>query len=64
MDHITTLHVLDRNRSFQSDSMILVVPKDLVIQNEYTVLIGQFLLSRRNFIGEWLWCSESNHFGV
>ena len=51
-----------RNRSFQSDSMILVVAK--VIQKEYTVLIGHFLLFRRNFIGEWLWWSESNHFGV
>ena len=44
--------------------MILVVAK--VIQDEYTVLIGQFLLFRRNFIGEWLRCfeSNSNHFGV
>ena len=31
-----------RNRSFQSDSTILVVAK--VTQNEYTVLIGQFPL--------------------
>ena len=27
-----------------------------------TVLIGQFLLFRRNFIGEWLCRSKSNHF--
>ena len=52
--------------------MILVIAKVVVlsalplkvIHNEYSVLIGQFLLLRRNFIGEWLWCSESNHFGV
>ena len=30
----------NRNRPFQSDSMILVAAK--VIQNEYTILIGQF----------------------
>ena len=33
-----------RNRAFQSDSVKPVIPK--VIQNEYAVLIGQFLLFR------------------
>ena len=35
------LLLLNRNRSFQSDSIKPVIPK--VIQNEYTVLIGQFI---------------------
>ena len=51
------------NRSFQSDSIIFVVQVAKVIQNECAVLIGHFYLLKRIFIGEWLWCSESNHFG-
>ena len=40
-----------RNRSFQSDSVKPVIPK--VIQNEYTVLIGQFsLLDEISSVGD------------